>query len=523
MTQPVSLLVCALGGEGGGVLSEWLMETARRAAYPAQSTSIPGVAQRTGATTYYIEVLPTPLAELNGKQPVFSLNPVPGALDALVSTELLETARQISLGMVSVERTRVFSSSSRSLTTLERMPMGDGRLDTQALLDVVTQFSHESQVWDFSAMAKAQGTMVSAVMLGIIAASELFPMARAHYEATIGTGGSSAASLRGFAAAFERVRNAKAVQAMLADENTVQSAPLTHETALDVFPAPVRELAALGFARLCDYQHRHYAMQYVQRLHLVWEAEKAMDPTHGKGHAATCEAARWLALWMAFDDIVRVADLKSRASRRQRVAMEVKQQDGELLRVFEHFKPGVPEFAALLPAWLATPLLRWDKARVWRGREPLALALKIGSHSVVGMLALRLLAGLKWWRPYGSRFAVEQQDIQQWLDAVCAGMREHHGLGLELAMCGRLIKGYGSTNERAKRNLQHILQYLAPPDVNPSPLWRANAVRQAREAALTDEAGQALDQRLQALGAPQRAVAEQPLRFIRSAGRTKPD
>jgi indolepyruvate ferredoxin oxidoreductase, beta subunit len=140
MTQPISVLVCALGGEGGGVLSEWLMDTARRAGYPAQSTSIPGVAQRTGATTYYIEVLPTPLTELNGKQPVFSLNPVPGALDALVSTELLETARQISLGMVSADRTRVFSSTSRSLTTLERMPMGDGRLDVQPLLDLVKQF-----------------------------------------------------------------------------------------------------------------------------------------------------------------------------------------------------------------------------------------------------------------------------------------------------------------------------------------------------------------------------------------------
>ena len=523
MTQPVSLLVCALGGEGGGVLSEWLMDTARRAGFPAQSTSIPGVAQRTGATTYYIEILPLPLAGLNGRQPVFSLNPVPGALDALVSTELLETARQISLGMVSADRTRVFSSSSRSLTTLERMPMGDGRLDSQALLDLVTQFSHESQVWDFSAVAKAQGTMVSAVMLGVIAASGLFPMAREHYEATIGTGGSSAASLRGFAAAFERVLNTQAVQAMLADENTIKSAPLAHEPALDVFPAPVHELAALGFARLCDYQHRHYAMQYVNRLRWVWEAEIAIDSAHAKRHAATREAARWLALWMAFDDIVRVADLKSRASRRQRVAMEVKQQDGELLRVFEHFKPGVPEFAALLPAWLAKPMLRWDKARVWRGREPLALPLKIGSHSLLGMLALRLLAGLKWMRPYGSRFALEQQDIQTWLNAVCAGLREHHDLGLELAMCGRLIKGYGSTNDRAKRNLQHILQHLAPASVNPSPQWRADAVRQAREAALTDEAGSALNQRLQALGAPQQMATEQPLRFIRSAGRKKPD
>ena len=523
MTQPISLLVCALGGEGGGVLSEWLMDTARRAGYPAQSTSIPGVAQRTGATTYYIEVLPTPLSELNGKQPVFSLNPVPGALDALVSTELLETARQISLGMVSADRTRVFSSSSRSLTTLERMPLGDGRLDVQPLLDLVKQFSHESQVWDFSAMAKEQGTMVSAVMLGVIAASGVFPMSRKHYEATIGTGGSSAASLRGFAAAFERVRSTQAVQAMLADDDTDKPLPLDEEPALTVFPAAVKELAALGFARLCDYQNRAYAMQYVQRLQQVLDAENAIDPLHVNGYSASREAARWLALWMAFDDIVRVADLKSRASRSQRVALEVKQQDGELLRVYEHFKPGVPELAALLPHWLATPLLRFDKARVLKGREPLSLPLKIGSHSVSGMLALRLLAGLKWLRPLGSRFAVEQHDIQQWLDAVCTGLREDHGLGLQLALCGRLIKGYGSTNERAKRNLQHLLQHLAPASVNPSPQWRADAVRQAREAALTDEAGLALDGKLHALGVAKRTPLEQPLRFVRSAGRSKAD
>ena len=206
MSQPISLLICALGGEGGGLFSEWLMHTARLSGYPAQSTSIPGVAQRTGATTYYIEVLPTPLVQLQGKTPVFSLNPVPGALDALVSSELLETARQITLGLVSPERTQVFSSSARALTTLERMPMGDGRLDSAQLTQVVRQFSKEAHIWDFGAMAQANGTMVSAVMLGVIAASGMFPMVREQYEATIGTGGSSAASLRGFAAAFERAR-----------------------------------------------------------------------------------------------------------------------------------------------------------------------------------------------------------------------------------------------------------------------------------------------------------------------------
>ena len=93
--RPITLLICALGGEGGGVLAEWLVDTATLAGYAAQSTSIPGVAQRTGATTYYLEVFPQPQAALGGRRPVFSLNPVPGALDALVSSELLETARQV--------------------------------------------------------------------------------------------------------------------------------------------------------------------------------------------------------------------------------------------------------------------------------------------------------------------------------------------------------------------------------------------------------------------------------------------
>jgi indolepyruvate ferredoxin oxidoreductase beta subunit len=310
---------------------------------------------------------------------------------------------------------------------------------------------------------------------------------------------------------------------MLADVDATHPAPVPHEPALDGFAPNVRELATLGFARLCDYQQRAYAMQYVQRLQQVLDAEIAVDPSHAHQYQATREAARWLALWMAFDDIVRVADLKSRATRQQRVALEVKQQDGELLRIYEHFKPGAPELASLLPEWLAAPLLRFDKARVLKGREPLALPLKIGSHSVGGMLALRILASMKWLRPFSSRFAVEQADIQHWLNSLCTGLREHHGLGLQLAMCGRLIKGYGSTNERAKRNLQHILKHLAPASINPSPQWRADAVRQSREAALTDEAGTALDQRLQSLGAPKRAVAEQPIRFIRSAGRHKPD
>jgi len=523
MSQPISLLICALGGEGGGLLSEWLMDTARLSDFPAQSTSIPGVAQRTGATTYYIEVLPTPLSQLQGKTPVFSLNPVPGALDALVSSELLETARQLSLGLVSPERTRVFSSSARALTTLERMPMGDGRLDSAGLTALVQQFAKEAHVWDFGVMAQTNGTMVSAVMLGVIAGSGLLPFERQHFEATLRESGThSAASLKGFAAGFARVQTTQALNAMQQDigPDAQSAATLTSKpqpAVLQDLPVPVRELASLGYSRLCDYQSHAYAELYLQRLQQVIKTEEQADTEHAHGYQASRETARWLALWMAFDDIVRVADLKSRASRWQRVAREVKLQDDDLLQLYDHFKPGVPEFAALLPTWLATPLQRWDKRRAFSGHSPWALPLKIGTHSVMGMLALRTLASFKWLRPWGSRFQLEQADITHWLQAVCTGLKQDVSLGHELAMCGRLIKGYGSTNERGRHNLQHILTHLAASPLHSDTAWRSAAVAQARDAALQDEAGSVLDAKLRGLGVPARPVAEQPLRFVRNA------
>jgi indolepyruvate ferredoxin oxidoreductase beta subunit len=184
-TQPISILLCALGGEGGGVLAEWLVDAARRAGYPAQATSIPGVAQRTGATTYYLEFFPVPQAELAGRRPVFGLNPLPGRLDLLVSSELLETARQIGNGLTSSAHTRVITSSSRTLTTAEKMPLGDGRQDDAALLSIVRQHSQAHHVLDMAQLTREAGTVVSAVMLGTIAASGVLPFGPDVFEGVV--------------------------------------------------------------------------------------------------------------------------------------------------------------------------------------------------------------------------------------------------------------------------------------------------------------------------------------------------
>ncbi len=495
-TRPITLLMCALGGEGGGVLSEWLYDAAVRAGHSAQSTSIPGVAQRTGATTYYVEVHAEPDAMLQGRRPVFSLNPVPGGIDLLISSELLETVRQVGAGMADADRTLIVSSTARALTVAEKMQMGDGRTDSAALLATLQRHARGVELLDMGAIAGQAQTVISAVMFGVIAASGVLPFARSIFEDTIRAAGKGVeSSLRGFAVAFDGVAQRRAQQA------------LVHAA---IAPPDLR---AIAVPRLREYQDAAYAALYEKRLERIVAAERAADPQCAHGGAIAQDVTRWLALWMMFDDIVHVASLKLSANRFERVRREVAARDDEVVKVFDHFKPGVAEFAALLPASLAGRLQAWDRQRVARGLDPWALPLRVGAHTVFGAIALKLLAALKGQRRRGQRFAVEQALIERWLAAVERGAREDWALGQEIAACGRLIKGYGSTNERGKENLLHIIDHLASRAAPAA--QRAESIRLARSAALADDTGRALDRTLTAHGAPARAPREQTVRFFK--------
>ncbi|MEI8266316.1 MAG: DUF6537 domain-containing protein [Betaproteobacteria bacterium] len=571
--RPLTLLICALGGEGGGVLTQWLVDAARLAGHRAQATSIPGVAQRTGSTTYYLEFDPQRESERSDAPLVFNLSPVPGALDALVSSELLETARQAGNGMLSAERTLVLSSSARTLTTLERMAPGDGRLDDAALRRLVAAFSREHHVLDMAGLARQHGTVVSAVMLGAIAGSGLLPFERRHFEDAVKAGGGSPAatqaSLRGFAAACDEVAGTRTRGAFVAQVLGTGAAPSREQPANALptptpagepstaasaagqrllagdarFPDALHPLLTLGCERLIAYQGAGYARLYLDRVAGVLQAEqtqaasstrpeaRAAGRTHPEADAAaegpaqdasvddwpvTRETARGLAVWMAFDDVIRVAELKSRSARLQRVRSEARAGAQDVLRVFDHFKPGVPEFAALLPPGLARRLQAWDVRRQARGLAAWALPLKIGTHTVTGVLALRALGLLKPLRPLGSRWAAEQALIEQWLVAVRDGTRQQAQLGLELARCCRLVKGYGGTHDRGREQLLHVLEHVG---VHTSDLTQAQeaatAVAAIREAALADSSGKALADALRHHGAPPQPLREQPIRWVR--------
>ena len=517
-TRAVSILICALGGEGGGVLSEWLVEAALKAGFPVQSTSIPGVAQRTGATTYYVEIFPVPASELGLRRPVLSLYPVPGALDLIVSSELLETVRQVQNGMADPVTTAIFSSSGRTLTTNERMQMGDGRLEQAGLEQLIASHSRASQIFDMNLVASRCGTVVSAVMFGAVSASGVLPFGREFCEQAIRAQGKGTdKSLRGFAEAFDLVAHSSSGEFMV----PTNAAPPSTKPMADAkvpaavvsrFPEQLHSIVALGLARVSEYQDANYGRLYLERLTLILEAEQQTGLTSEL--AATAECARYLALWMAFDDIIRVAELKARQSRQARVRREVKAGPRELVHLYDFFKPGIPEIAGILPPSLAARLLRFDRRRQANGKEALAFPIRIASNKLSGLLMLRLLSSLKWLRLVGVRYRDEQQAIVLWLDAVRDGLAESAGLGLELAKCGRLIKGYGATNERGKHNLLHLVNELGKLS-GISAGVRARAIADAREAALQDDAGTALDRTLVQQGAQPRPVKAVPIRFQR--------
>jgi indolepyruvate ferredoxin oxidoreductase, beta subunit len=209
-----------------------------------------------------------------------------------------------------------------------------------------------------------------------------------------------------------------------------------------------------------------------------------------------------------------VAALKCRASRFARVRREVNARPGDLVRIVDYFKPGVPEIAGLLPLALGRRFVAWDRRRQQRGERPWAWALRLRADSVWGFLALRLLASLQGFRRRGARYRDEQTLIDRWLAAIESAARTDWRMAYEVTLCGRLIKGYGSTNERAKKNFVHILDHIVN-GAFATAAQHADAIQKAREAALADEGGKALSATLVQLGAPLPPPVTRPVTLIR--------
>jgi len=508
--RPITILVAALGGEGGGVLADWLVDAATAEGYPVQSTSIPGVAQRTGATTYYLEIYPVRAAQLGGRRPVFALTPNPGNIDLMVASELIEAGRAMQNGFVSPDRTTLIASTHRIYAIAEKIAMADGRYDAAKVVKAAQELAQRAILFDFARLAQQAGTVINAVLFGAISGSGVLPIPRAACEAAIRRSGKAVeSSLRGFAAGY-----ACAVGELVPLDEPVASrsrAERSVDAVRRTFPPQTHAILEEAVARLVDYQDEAYARTFLARL----EPILALDCQYGRGDfTLTGETGRHLALWMSYEDVIRVADLKTRADRFDRIRSEVGAKPDEPVRVVEFLKPGLDEACAVLPPWLARRLLSWARARGLEGR--LNVGMHVKTSTVTGFLLLRMLAALRPWRRRTWRFMEEQARIERWLAAIRRHAVRDIDAAIEVAHCARLIKGYGDTHRRGVRNFARIFETLVEPSAVALTEPLAAAIRRAREGALADPEGETLDHVLAQLvqgsaatGAPARGGAVQ--------------
>ena len=502
----LKLAVLAVGGQGGGVLTGWIESLGRANGYAVQATSVAGVAQRTGATVYYIEMCPA-----SARPPVFSLMPSAGDVDIMITAEMMEAGRAIIRGFVTPDRTTLITSTHRALAVSEKMVPGDGIASSAEVLAGAEIAARRLITADFDALAVGAGSVISASLFGALAASNALPFPRTAFEATIRSGGKGIEpSLHAFAAGFAAV-GAKAAtgQGDMAPPKPA-SAPTGPRKMMDqwntlaaharAMPAPVAEMALLGLRKVVDFQDIAYGSTYLDHLDAVLAQDSLV-----KHHALTTACAKYIANSMAYDDVIRVADLKTHSRRSARIRDEMAVRPDHLLQVTEYMHPRATEIAGLLPArwgqavsdspnWM-TRLDAWvNKGRRYR------------SDTLRAYLMLYFVAGLKRRRLGTYRHAQEMTHMTRWLQTALGYLPQNYDLAVQVVKCHRLIKGYSDTHARGQSKFDRVLAGIALVAARED---AADWAMRLRDAALKDEPGTALDGAVQTI----RSFAY-PLKFV---------
>ena len=485
--KPLTLAILAMGGQGGGVLSDWIVALAERGGWVAQSTSVPGVAQRTGATIYYVEMI----APRDGATPILSLSPAPGALDVVMAAEWMEGGRAMMRGFVAPDRTTLIASTHRALAVGETQMPGDGVADPAVVSAATGVAARRTIAFDMAALSAQAGSVISAALFGALAGAGVLPFARGLFEDTIRAGGVGVnASLRAFDAAFTRTqaqttpdRPARTPAKLFASLPDSVGVPvldaLLHRIRAEL-PEAAHAMAYAGVRRLVDWQDPAWAGEYLDRLGAL--------ARHGHD-GVMVEGARQLAVALSYDDLFRVADLKTRGARFRRVRDEMAVRDRELIYTTEFMHPRLEEVCSALPARLGAAI--WSRALL---RRPLERVVNRGRRVQTGTLRwfvpLYALAAARRWRRGTLRHRTEMAHVAAWLAQVERALPGDPALAIEVLRCRRLVKGYSDTHARGLSKFDRVTAAAARLAGRDD---AADWVRRLRDAALADEGGVALE------------------------------
>lgn len=464
-SDPIKIALLAVGGDGGGVLTSWITQLAEDNGYWAQYTYVAGVAQRTGATVYYLELFP--LAALEGEQnaPVLAQMPAPQDVDILMATELMEAGRAVQRGFVSKKTTMIFSTN-RNLAIGEKEVAGDGILDGNRVFEMTKKYAKQSLFGNLKLMATKHNSVISSSLFGALAASGALPFKKEAYQAVIQSGGKGIKqSLNAFDEGYQYIKDfikqPKPYQPDLAPASFQDMPESSSLISLNRFisdikqdlPEHVHSIVWKGVNHLIDFQGIDYAKDYLAHVKKI----AALD-SQEKNYLLTQQVARYLATAMAYDDIIFVSDEKTRKARKVSVYKQVGANEDDIVNTLDFLRPGYEELVGMMPVKMGKRFVNSEK---WRQRydKYLSQDRRLYSTGFWGFISLYIVGGLRGWRLKTLRHHDEMENIQGWLTRIQQAAANHYALAVALARSYRLKKGYSDTYQRGQSKFAMINRY----------------------------------------------------------------
>jgi indolepyruvate ferredoxin oxidoreductase beta subunit len=326
---------------------------------------------------------------------------------------------------------------------------------------------------DFAKIAEDNKSVISAALLGALAATHALPFERRQFEEAIDRGGVGVASSR---AAFAAGLAAATQSEPTATHTPVSSSIGPRLAALatrvrQTFPAASHEILIAGIQRLADYQDERYAAEYLNRLDPIRDADSGE-------FLLLRETGRYLALWMSYEDAIRVADLKIRGGRFARVVRESRATDGQVVHINEFLHPQIGELADIAPAWLGRWMLKSATVQ-WVVGALTKKGTVLQTTSLSGFARLYVLAALRPTRRGSLRFRVEHAKIVEWIERIPPLAKTDYALAVEVAQCPRLVKGYGETHERGSQRFDAVMRAVPELRAHDDAAVRLRALREA--------------------------------------------
>ena len=471
----IKVLIPAVGGQGGGVLTEWLVQAFFVEEYDVQGISLPGLSQRGGSTVYYLEAYPS--AEARDKQIIFAQFPVPGEVDVIVAQEFLELGRALELGYGS-DKTTIVTSTHRVYSTLEKMPIGSGIYSEENLRKIASGFSSRLIEIDALKLSKENGMdelAINAILLGALSASGAIPVSRESFLKAIDQVGVAVkTNKRAFEVGWDFVKSGKSsdfskkptmVWESFLKERADKLGEYEREEYLagiskveTSYPTALREILAESLYRLIEYQDVDYANKYMDLVRNIYEID---ERAKGGGYKLTEHFAKNLALLMSYEDGIRVAELKIKSDRFKRIREEMRLRDDQVFKVIDYLKPDSEEIYGLMPYVIVAPFVRITQSQVfkkiWRRKKPLTLGQTPVTTSFSGFARLWLLTKIKFLRPHSYRYKQEHRLIGRYIESVVYYSDLDYQIGCLVAKSASIVKGYGKVR---RRTTNAFLRYL---------------------------------------------------------------